>query len=116
MDKVATTELAPAADTTPAVPQLPNHKVKLKLAGQRACNEKDEKNKPCGGHLKHWFYAADVREQQCGDIIKAWGSKAEVYRCETCKTLYLPNPADPKVNVAGVGRTSIYGFVSAREK
>ena len=44
-------------------PQLPNHKVKVKQPGQRACNEKDEKGKFCGGHLKRWFYTADVRER-----------------------------------------------------
>ena len=35
-----------------AVQQLPQHKVKVKKVGQRACNEKDEKGKICGGHLK----------------------------------------------------------------
>jgi len=38
-----------------AVPQLPNHKVKVKKPGQRACNEKNDKGKFCGGHLKRWF-------------------------------------------------------------
>ena len=74
--------------------QLPNHKVKIKQAGQRACNEKDEKGKFCGGHLKRWYYAADVLEQECGCAAKAWGPDAEVYRCEHCKTLYLPNPEE----------------------
>ena len=48
-------------DETPA--QLPKHKVKYKMALQRACNEKDEKGKFCGGHLKRWFYMADAIEQ-----------------------------------------------------
>jgi hypothetical protein len=94
----------------PSVPQLANHKVKVKKPLQRACNEKDEKNKLCGGHLKRWFYLTDVVEQKCGDVEAAWGSKAEVYRCEHCKTLYLPNPEDPSVNVAGAGMPSIFGL------
>jgi hypothetical protein len=91
-------------------PQLPNHKVKVKQPGQRACNEKDEKGKFCGGHLKRWFYTTDVRERECGCIEKAWGPSSEVYRCETCKVLYLPNPHESKVNVAGVGRISVFGL------
>ena len=39
-------------DETPA--QLPKHKVKYKKPLQRACNEKNEKGKFCGGHLKRW--------------------------------------------------------------
>lgn len=93
-----------------AVPQLPNHRVKLKKPLQRACNEKDEKGKICGGHLKRWYYAADTVERACGDAEKAWGPKAEVYRCEHCKTLYLPNPLDPKDNVAGRGQLSVFGL------
>jgi hypothetical protein len=91
--------------------KLPNHKVKTKKQGQRACNEKDEKSKLCGGHLKRFFYTADILEQECGDIEKAWGKSAEVYRCEHCKTLYLPHPEDPRgVNVAGRGQISVFGF------
>ncbi len=93
---------------TPA--QLPHHKVKIKKHGQRACNEKDEKGKACGGHLKRWFYSADVLERECGDAEKAWGPDAEVYRCEYCQTLYLPNPGDVKVNVAGQGLKSVFGL------
>ena len=91
-------------------PQLPHHKVKIKKAGQRACNEKNEKGKFCGGHLKRWFYTVDVIEQACGDAEKAWGPDAEVYRCEHCKTLYLPNPAEEAVNVAGQGQISVFGL------
>jgi hypothetical protein len=92
------------------VPQLPKHKVKIKKEGQRACNEKNEKGKFCGGHLKRWFYSEDVLEQACGDAEKAWGRDAEVYRCEHCKTLYLPNPSEEKVNVAGQGMISVFGL------
>jgi len=90
--------------------QLPRHTVKFKKPLQRSCNVKDEKNKICGGHLKRWFYASDVVEQECGDVAKAWGPKREVYRCEHCKTLYLPNPNDPKgTQVAGKGMVSFFG-------
>ena len=47
---MATGEVIPSG--TQNIPQLPNHKVKIKKAGQRACNEKDAKGKFCGGHLK----------------------------------------------------------------
>lgn len=97
-----------AAMESPA--QLPNHKVKIKKPGQRACNEKNDKGKPCGGHLKRWFYKTDAVEQACGDAEKAWGPNAEVYRCEHCQTLYLPNPADAIVNVAGQGLKSVFGL------
>ena len=64
---MATGEIAASGTQTP--PQLPHHKVKIKKAGQRACNEKNEKGKFCGGHLKRWFYTKDVIEQslrRCG--------------------------------------------------
>ena len=94
------------------VPQLPNHKVKIKKPGQRACNEKNEKGKFCGGHLKRWFYLADVLEQECGCVEKAWGADAEVYRCEFCQTLYLPSPEDARgMNVSGPGQLSRFGFL-----
>ncbi len=95
----------------PTLTQLPNHKVKIKKPLQRSCNEKDEKGKICAGHLKRWFYTADVKEQACGDVEKTYGRNAEVYRCEFCKTLYLPNPEDPRgLNVAGQGQISVFGL------
>jgi hypothetical protein len=105
---LVTSEIAASDMQTP--PQLPHHKVKVKKVGQRACNEKDEKGKYCGGHLKRWFYATDVVERDCGDIEKAWGAQAEVYRCENCRALYLPNPTDVKINVAGSGLKSVFGL------
>ncbi len=105
---LATSEVT--ASESQNIPQLPHHKVKRKKAGQRACNEKNEKGKFCGGHLKRWFYTTDVLEQACGDAEKAWGPNAEVYRCEHCKTLYLPNPTEAKVNVAGQGMISVFGL------
>jgi hypothetical protein len=105
---LATTEVA--ASGSAKIPQLPNHKVKVKKAGQRACNEKDAKGKFCGGHLKRWFYTTDVVERECGDIEKALGPDAELYRCENCKALYLPHPGEAKVNVAGEGMISVFGL------
>ena len=99
-----------SASVSENVQQLPNHKVRIKKAGQRACNEKDAKGKFCGGHLKLRFYANDVVERECGDIEKAWGKNAEVYRCENCKALYLPTPGETKVNVAGQGMISVFGL------
>jgi len=95
-------------DGSPA--QLPNHKVKYKKPLQRACNEKDAKGKFCGGHLKRWYYAVDIVERGCGDMRQSYGEDAEIYRCEHCKTLYLPNAEEPRgKNVAGVGKLSIFG-------
>jgi hypothetical protein len=114
---LSTTEVPPTAEPQnspaqePTVPQLPKHKVKLKKQLQRSCNQKDEKGKFCGGHLKRWYYASDSVEQACGDVEKAYGKDAEIYRCEHCKTIYLPNPHDPKVrSVAGRGQVSVFGL------
>ena len=99
------------ASATVTVPQLPNHKTKVKKHGQRSCNEKDAKGKICAGHLKRWFYMADAKEQECGDIARTLGPNAEIYRCEHCKTLYFPNPEDFRgLNVAGRGRISDFGL------
>jgi hypothetical protein len=105
---LATSEVATSG--TQNVQQLPKHKVKVKKAGQRACNEKNEKGKFCGGHLKLWSYMTDAVERECGDVEKAWGKSAEVYRCEHCKTLYLPAPGEATVNVAGQGMISVFGL------
>jgi hypothetical protein len=104
--------MASVNEDTPA--QLPHHKVKYKKAYQRACNEKDEKGKICAGHLKRWFYLADRIEQACGDVKVAYGPQAEIYRCEHCKTLYLPSPEEPHgKNVAGMGQKSVFGMTVA---
>ena len=70
-----------------SVPQLPNHKVKVKKSLQRACNEKDAKGKLCAGHLKRWYFFGE-------EVKKQFGADAEIYRCERCKTLYLPAPGE----------------------
>ena len=74
---------------------LPNGaKVKVMLPKQRACNEKDDKGKLCAGHLKRWYFFGE-------DVKSALGADAEVYRCEHCKTLYLPNPDEPPRGPSG---------------
>ena len=106
----------PVKPNFPEAQQLPNHKVKIKMPLQRSCNEKDEKGKICGGHLKRWFYTTDTVERACGDVERAWGKNAEVYRCEHCKTLYLPSPQEPRgKNVAGIGMISIVGLPTGKE-
>src|SRR5467141_4582438 len=78
-------------------------KVKRRVPRMRACNEKDEKGKMCAGHLKRWFFFGD-------EVKQKFGPDAEVYRCEHCKTLYLPNPETPSgLNVAGEGQLSVFG-------
>jgi len=62
-------------------------KVKERIPRMRACSEKDEKGKLCAGHLKRWFGFGE-------DVKARFGANAEVYRCEKCRTLYLPNPQE----------------------
>ena len=59
-------------------------KVKRRIPRMRACNEKDDKGKLCAGHLKRWYFFGE-------EIKGKFGAAAEIYRCEHCKTLYLPN-------------------------
>jgi hypothetical protein len=62
--------------------------VKERLLRMRACNQKDAKGKLCAGHLKRWYFFGD-------EVKQRFGPNVEIYRCERCKTLYLPNPAEP---------------------
>ena len=73
---------AATAVAEPVAPEVP--KVKSKKATQRACDEKDAKGKLCCGHLKRWY---DYPKE----IEALVGAKAEVYRCEFCRTLYTPD-------------------------
>ncbi len=60
-------------------------KVKVRKHRQRSCDEKDAKGKLCAGHLKRWYdYPKEIEH-----LV---GPKAEIYRCEFCKTLYRPDP------------------------
>ena len=68
---------------------LPNGiKVKRRMLRMRACTEKDAKGKMCRGHIKRWFDAPPEVLNLAGNI------GGEIYRCERCKTIYLPNPAE----------------------
>jgi hypothetical protein len=70
------------------VTTLPSgQKVKYRMLRMRACNEKGEKDKICAGHLKRWYFFGQ-------DVIDRFGKDVEIYRCENCKTLYLPNPEE----------------------
>jgi hypothetical protein len=60
-------------------------KVKVRAPRMRACDERDEKNKICAGHLKRWYFFGE-------ELARKFGKDAELYRCEHCKTIYLPNP------------------------
>ena len=62
-------------------------KVKQRRLRMRACDELNSKGKICAGHLKRW-YGPTVMAQE------ALGSDAELYRCERCHTIYLPNPEE----------------------
>jgi hypothetical protein len=60
-------------------------KVKQRNLRMRACNEVNAKGKLCAGHLKRWYRPSAM-------AIDALGANAELYRCERCHTIYVPNP------------------------
>lgn len=62
-------------------------KVRRRIPRMRACSEKDAKGKLCAGHLKRWYFFGD-------EVKSKFGADAEIYRCEHCHTLYLPNPGE----------------------
>lgn len=62
--------------------------VKRRILYMRACTQKDAKGKICRGHIKRWFQPTD-------EVKKLYGATAEIYQCERCHTVYLPNPAEP---------------------
>ncbi|MCU0227290.1 MAG: hypothetical protein MUF01_06585 [Bryobacterales bacterium] len=64
-------------------------KVKRRVLRMRACSEKDAKGKLCAGHLKRWFRFGP-------ELAQRFGQDAEIYRCEKCRTIYLPHPEDPR--------------------
>ena len=77
--KYTAVENAPVAELVDTLSD--GTKVKRRFPRMRACNEKDEKGKLCAGHLKRWYFFGDEVKRKFG---------GEVYRCEHCKTLYLP--------------------------
>lgn len=84
-DPVTSTPEAPAVDPNLVDTLSDGTKVKIRVLRQRACNEKDSKGKICAGHLKRWYFFGE-------EVRRRYGRDAEIYRCERCKTLYLPNP------------------------
>lgn len=86
--EVAAQTPAAAADPCELVATLSDGtKVKRRLVRMRACNEKDAKGKVCAGHLKRWYFFGE-------EVKGKFGADAEIYRCENCKTLYLPNGSE----------------------
>ncbi len=81
--EVAATEQAAPPDPS-LLETLPSGtKVKIRKPRQRACNEPLKKD-ICAGHLKRWYEPNDEARQR-------FGAEVEIYRCEKCHTLYLPN-------------------------
>jgi len=83
----------PLPDHPPPVAELvgtlsDGTKIKRRFHRMRACNEKDDKGKVCAGHLKRWYAFGD-------EVKQKFGGDAEIYRCEYCKTLYLPALDEP---------------------
>jgi hypothetical protein len=58
----------------------------------RACVQIGAKEKICAGHLKRWFDAPPEIKNRFG---------AELYRCERCKTIYLPFPGEARTAILG---------------
>ncbi len=89
---MAETETAAAVAETPDPNLLDTlsdgTKVKRRVPRQRACNNPGENNNICRGHLKRW--------DEFGDEVRLkFGKDPEIYRCERCHTLYLPNETEP---------------------
>ncbi|MCX6618705.1 MAG: hypothetical protein NTZ98_21730 [Acidobacteria bacterium] len=81
----STVENAPVAEVLAIL--AGGQKVKQRILRMRACNEKDSKGAPCCGHLKRWYGFS-------GEVTEKFGSQPEIYRCERCQTLYVPNPQE----------------------
>lgn len=87
-DSKSADSAAQPAVTTDVLFTLPSGiKVKRRLLRMRACNERNPKGKICAGHLKRWF-------QLSAEAAARFGSDAELYRCEHCHTIYMPNPEE----------------------
>jgi hypothetical protein len=84
-DPIDAASVAPAAAADVADTLSDSTKVKVRIPHMRACNEKDSKGKLCAGHLKRWYFFGE-------EVSRLYGAGAEIYRCERCRTLYLPNP------------------------
>ena len=84
-DHVSPVQPVPAAELVATLSD--GTKVKRRIPRMRACDERNDKGKLCHGHLKRWYTPSPEVQQQ-------FGKGVEVYRCEHCKTLYLPNPQE----------------------
>ncbi len=84
-DPMDATSVVPAAAADVVGTLSDSTKVKRRIPHMRACNEKDSKGKLCAGHLKRWYFFGE-------EVSRLYGADAEIYRCERCRTLYLPNP------------------------
>ena len=62
--------------------------VKRRMVRQRACDEPTgKKGKICAGHLKRWYGYGE-------ELVARFGRDPEIYRCERCQILYLPNEGE----------------------
>ncbi len=87
---------APAPDPKNLVMKLSDGTfVKRRIMRQRACDEPKGK-KICAGHLKRWYGFGD-------ELVNEFGKNPEIYRCERCQVLYLPNEGE-------VARTGTLAF------
>lgn len=59
-------------------------KIRRRAPRMRACSLKDAKGKLCAGHLKRYYFFGE-------ELQRKFGAEAEIYRCEKCKTIYLPS-------------------------
>ena len=78
-----------ATDTTPSDPNSASTATapvpKTIANAQTVCNEKNEKGKPCWGHLKQLQTAGELAEVHLrGDDV--------LYKCQTCGTYYMGPP------------------------
>jgi hypothetical protein len=63
-------------------------KIRRRAPRMRACSLKNDKGKLCAGHLKRWYFFPP-------EVAERFGADAELYRCERCLTIYLPNEQEP---------------------
>src|SRR3989449_5075120 len=71
-------ECTPSAGSVPAIPKRITN-------AQTVCNERNEKNKLCNGHLKQLRTAGEPAEVHLrGDDV--------LFKCQTCGTLYMGPP------------------------
>src|SRR5215467_5546743 len=75
-------ETKPDATTEPAIPTPAPKRI---TNAQTVCNERNEKNKLCNGHLKQLKTAGEAAEVHLrGDDV--------LFKCQVCGTLYMGPP------------------------